>query len=197
MRDGVLELSLPRVTRNLGEIERVESLILDLEELMRLESPELRLELGELAPAEMFEELRESVALALRRKRVQWQQECPLERLRGDPKLLRRALANLLSNAVRHVPEGGTIRLAALGSPEHPELRVANTGLAIPQEERERVFDRLYRGEYARSSPGSGLGLTIALRIAQLHGGDIRIDDWDGQGTQFRLTLSRAPGLPA
>jgi two-component system sensor histidine kinase BaeS len=197
MRDGVLELSLPRMTRSLGQLERVETLILDLEELMQLESPELRLELADLPAARLLDELRETFALALRQKRVEWQQECTLETLRGDPKLLRRALTNLLSNAVRHVPEGGAIRVAAVDSARGPELRVANTGTPIPDGERERVFDRLYRGEYARSTPGSGLGLTIARRVAQLHGGDIRIDDWDGRGTQFRVALSAAPTAPA
>jgi two-component system sensor histidine kinase BaeS len=110
--------------------------------------------------------------------------------VRADPKLLQRALTNFLANAVRHVPEAGTIRVAATGSPASPELRIANTGTPIPESERERVFDRLYRGEYARSSPGSGLGLTIALRIAELHGGTVRIDDWEGRGTEVIMTLS-------
>jgi len=196
MRDGVLELSLQRAARNLSEIERVEALIEDLEVLMRLESPELRLELSEVPVPALLGELRESFALALERKRIQWRQECAVEVVRGDRKLLFRALSNLLANAVRHVPEGGTIRVAATGPTGAPELRVANTGTPIPEAERERVFDRLYRGEYARSSPGSGLGLTISLRIAELHGGGIRIDDWNGRGTEVLMTLSPAPAAP-
>ncbi|MBN1837801.1 MAG: hypothetical protein JW820_18235 [Spirochaetales bacterium] len=196
MRDGVLELSVERIARNLGEIERVETLVLDLEELMRLESPELRLEPREISLLPLFEELHHGFALALDRKGVQWQQECAADTVRADPGLLHRALANFLSNALRHVPEGGTIRVASRPSAQGVELRVANSGTPIPEADRERVFDRLYRGEYARSSPGSGLGLTIALRIAELHGGGIRIDDWGGRGTDVIMSLASRDPLP-
>jgi two-component system sensor histidine kinase BaeS len=70
-----------------------------------------------------------------------------------------------------------------------PQIVVGNTGTPIPAAERERVFDRLYRGEYARNTPGSGLGLTITRRIAELHGGSVRIDDWEGRGTQVIFSL--------
>ena len=189
MRDGVLELSVQRVSRNLGEIERIQTLVLDLEELMRLESPEMRLAKAEVPVAPLLEELHGLFALDMEKKALVWRQESSLAALEADPKLLQRALTNLLANAIRHAPPGGTIRAAVGVAVDGPQIVVGNTGTPIPAAERERVFDRLYRGEYARSTPGSGLGLTITRRIAELHGGSVRIDDWEGRGTQVIFSL--------
>ena len=78
-------------------------------------------------------------------------------------------------------------------------IRVSNAGPVIPERDLERVFERLYRGEYARSSPGSGLGLTIARRIAELHGGSVTLRSSAGQGTvvEMRLADRSAQHLPA
>jgi two-component system sensor histidine kinase BaeS len=190
MRDGVLETSRQRVGKNLREIERVETLVLDLEELMRLESPEMRPKLAPVAVAPLLDELRERFALELERKSIAWQQRSSLDSLSADSRLLERALTNFVANAVRHTPEGGTIRVTAAASTAGPEFRVGNTGIPIPAEERLRVFERLYRGEFARNSPGSGLGLTIALRIAELHGGTVRIGDWEDGGVEVTLTIA-------
>ena len=189
MQDGVLELSVQRVSRNLREIERIQTLVVDLEELMRLESPEMRLEPAEVPVEPLLDELHGRFALDMERKALVWQQESSLADLRADPKLLQRALTNIVANAVRHTPAGGTIRVVVGASAAGPQVVVGNTGTPIPAAEREKVFDRLYRGEYARNTPGSGLGLTIARRIAELHEGSIRIDDWEGRGTQVIFSL--------
>ncbi len=191
MRDGVLELSVERVSRNLREIERIQTLVMDLEELMRLESPEMRLEPAEVPVVPLLDELRGRFALDMERKALVWQQESSLAALQADPKLLQRALTNVLANAVQHAPAGGTIRASVSASEAGPQIVVGNTGTPIPEAEREKVFDRLYRGEYARSTPGSGLGLTIARRIAELHGGSVRIDDWEGRGTQVIFSFPK------
>jgi len=95
----------------------------------------------------------------------------------GDPASLAILLSNLIDNALRYTPEGGRIDVGvdrdAAGA---AVLTVADTGPGIPPEERERVFDRFYRGEGNRA-PGSGLGLSIVKRIADAHGATIGLDD--------------------
>ena len=81
------------------------------------------------------------------------------------------------------------IRLTARRDRGNIFISVRNTGPPVPPEEIPRVFDRLFRGEYARHSPGSGLGLTIARQIAELHGGSIAMQSTEADGTTVSITL--------
>ena len=93
----------------------------------------------------------------------------------GDPTALAILLSNLLDNALRYTPQGGRIDVSVTSPEGVPVLQVADTGPGIPQAERERVFDRFYRGALA-DAPGSGLGLSIVKRIADAHGATIALD---------------------
>jgi signal transduction histidine kinase len=94
----------------------------------------------------------------------------------GDQALIQQAVANLVDNAVKFSPSGGTVRVAA-GLCGAIQVAVSDEGPGIPPEDRARATDRFYRGETARSTPGSGLGLSLVLAVAHLHGGDLRLDD--------------------
>jgi two-component system heavy metal sensor histidine kinase CusS len=93
----------------------------------------------------------------------------------GDKLMLRRALANLLSNAIRHAPEGGIIRVSIETSSDGTRLTVENTGAPIPPEHLPRIFDRFYRADPSRhrANEGAGLGLAITRSIVRAHGGEI------------------------
>jgi signal transduction histidine kinase len=93
-----------------------------------------------------------------------------LEPLRGDPHLLFEALANLVGNALKFTPDGGRIVLSARMDGTGPVIEVLDSGPGIPVGEREAVTRRFYRGDNSRSTPGSGLGLSIVSAIARLHG---------------------------
>jgi two-component system sensor histidine kinase BaeS len=188
MRDGVLETTSERLDIVLREIGRVQEMVADLEELMRLESPEMRLSLRDVPAQALVEEARERFEYALAGKKIRFQARVEQESFRADPVLIQRALSNFLANAVRHCPEGGRVTVAVQAVIGAVSLSVANSGEPIPEGDLERVFDRLFRGEPARSSPGSGLGLTIARRIAELHGGEVRIANReDGVLVELRL----------
>jgi two-component system sensor histidine kinase BaeS len=193
MRDGVLDLSTDRIDKSLKEIFRIEILVADLEELMRLESPEMKVSIEEVGAAAFIEEITERYAAESVNKQIRFQSRRQLETFRADPALLQRAVTNFLANALRHTPRAGTIELS-IGPAEHGGtlIAVANSGEPIPPLELEKVFDRLYRGEYARSSPGSGLGLTIAKRIAELHGGALSIRNREEGGVVVEMTLSKS-----
>ena len=94
----------------------------------------------------------------------------------GDRELIQQALANLLDNAVKFSPDGGTVRLSASVTPAGVDMVVADQGPGIPAEDRARATERFFRGEIARNTPGSGLGLALVLAVAQLHGGSLRLE---------------------
>jgi len=119
--------------------------------------------------------------------------------LHGDPAGLPRAVLNLLDNAAKWSPSGGTVglQLRQVDS-AHAELVVSDEGPGISPEERGLVFERFYRSTRARAMPGSGLGLAIVKQVVVKHGGMIRIGetvpDGDPPGTSFFVLL---PGRPA
>jgi signal transduction histidine kinase len=95
----------------------------------------------------------------------------------GDRELIQQAVANLVDNAVKFSPPGGTVRLSAAASSAGVQIEVADGGPGIPEADRARAADRFFRGETARNTPGSGLGLALVQAVAQLHGGTLRLSD--------------------
>jgi len=97
--------------------------------------------------------------------------------LRGDRDLLTQMLANLVENAIRHTPAGTTITLVLAAGAEGPVIEVADDGPGIPADERDKVLRRFYRLETSRTTPGSGLGLSLVRAIADLHDAEIALRD--------------------
>jgi signal transduction histidine kinase len=94
----------------------------------------------------------------------------------GDKAMIQQAVANLVDNAVKFSPKGGSVTIE-VSEGAMLLVAVSDMGPGIPATDRQRVTDRFFRGETARSTPGSGLGLSLVLAVAQLHGGDLRLDD--------------------
>ena len=97
----------------------------------------------------------------------------------GDKDLLTQLLANLVENALRHTPSGCTIRLSLTQSESRAKLTVEDNGPGVPEIERKRIFERFYRTEPSRTTPGSGLGLSMVAAVTELHGADLSVDDAD------------------
>jgi two-component system sensor histidine kinase SenX3 len=108
---------------------------------------------------------------------------------------------NLLDNAVRYSPDGGEVRATLVGRDGHAELRIADTGLGIPARDLDRVFERFYRVDPARSrgTGGTGLGLSIVRHVVESHGGDVEVRSVLGAGSTFivRIPLAGASGAAA
>jgi len=111
--------------------------------------------------------------------------------LNGDEEMIKRMLLNLLDNAVKYTPEGGEISLAVEQQNGNAEIVVRDTGIGIPDEDQQRVFDRFYRVDKARSRAlgGAGLGLSIVRCIVEAHGGHITIESTPQKGSTFRVFL--------
>ena len=110
------------------------------------------------------------------------------------------AVMNLLDNAVKYSDEGGSVEVAATAEGDHVVLTISDHGIGIPSSDLERVFERFYRVDKARSraTGGTGLGLAIVRHVAQAHGGDVTVTSREGEGSTFRFSLPVAdfPALP-
>jgi signal transduction histidine kinase len=116
-------------------------------------------------------------------------------RLDGDRHLMFQALANLVDNAVKYTPAGGTVAVTVAAATAGIEVTVADSGPGIPPEARERVLDRFVRLDATRSTPGNGLGLSLVKAVARLHGAELSLSD-NAPGLRVRLNFAK-PARPA
>jgi signal transduction histidine kinase len=111
-----------------------------------------------------------------------------LPHVSGDRGRLRQVLGNLIDNAVKFSPDGGTVEVAATASNGHVQVAVTDHGEGIPTEHQEKIFEQFGRVD-GTNKPGSGLGLYIARAIAEAHGGTLEVSSAPGHGATFTLTL--------
>lgn len=174
-----------------AQITELAALIGDLQELARPEAPPD----GGPVPVVGLHEVAEA---ALGRARLRGSEvtiaAAPLEPwyVRADPSALQRALVNLLDNAVKFSPRGGTVEVALTGG----VFTVRDHGPGIPPDELPYVFDRFWRSPSARSLPGSGLGLSIVARTVRAAGGEVTVGPARGGGTVARVSLPGAATPP-
>ncbi len=115
----------------------------------------------------------------------------PLDRNR-----MRQVLANLLDNAVKYTPSGGSIDISARPDADWVLIAITDTGVGIPADELPHIWDRLYRGDKSRSTRGLGLGLSLVRAIVEAHGGQVRTTSTPGTGSRFELRLpADAPNI--
>jgi signal transduction histidine kinase len=109
----------------------------------------------------------------------------------GDRGRLAQVLDNLVSNALKFTPEGGTVEVTTKLNGEHVSVEVSDNGIGIPVADQPRLFERFFRSSVAddRAIPGTGLGLAIVKAIVEAHKGEIRIDSKEGRGTTFSVDL--------
>jgi len=114
-----------------------------------------------------------------------------------DAQRISQVLRNLLENAVAHTDKGGTISVAAWQQDNWVKVSVADTGEGIPAEDIPNMFERFYRVDKsrARATGGSGLGLTIAKRLVEAHGGKIEVQSELGKGSRFSFTIPLSQNL--
>lgn len=175
----------------LAQMSELSTLIGDLVDLAREDASEKkneRVELNEVIDASLERARR-------RRPDVDFKVRVEPWVLDGDQFSLERATLNLMDNAAKWSPAGGTVRVSMRQVGEHQmRLRVDDSGPGIPIEDREKVFERFYRSAEARSMPGSGLGLAIVRQIIERHDGTIKAMQSPDGGTRMEVLLPGRPG---
>jgi signal transduction histidine kinase len=176
----------------LEEIVRMNQLIDRLLLLTRPDNSEipLQMEAGLVRP--VLTEVNDSLSLVAEEKQQQLQTECPDHLLAVfDPALLRLALMNLTQNAIRYSPAGKPIKLRAFAEQDEAIVEVADEGPGIAAEHQQKIFDRFYRVDKARSRAdgGVGLGLAIVKWSVERMGGTVGLDSEPGRGSVFRIRL--------
>jgi two-component system phosphate regulon sensor histidine kinase PhoR len=194
-------LSDPQNNRKFLEIIRQHAVRLgrlteDLLKLSQIESGKLELEFRPVEVRPLLESCLETARLEAEPKHLALSCECPEEipPVRGDAQRLREVLQNLLDNAVRYTSEGGRVCARARTANGVVEISVEDTGIGIPHAEQQRIFERFYRVDAARSREvgGTGLGLSIAKHLVEAHGGRIEVRSEVGRGSIFRIFLPAA-----
>jgi NtrC-family two-component system sensor histidine kinase KinB len=171
------------------EMQRLVTLINDLLNFSRYQSGQQKLERVPCDPAELLEQARQRFqpSAAQNDKEIKLELQTPLPSLLLDRQQMERVLDNLLSNALRHTPDGGEIRLLARHHGERVILSVEDNGEGIPYSQQARIFEPFV--QIGRRRGGAGLGLALCKEIAQLHGGRIGVHSRIGHGTIFYIAL--------
>lgn len=195
MLDGVYPLKRAEIATLYDETRLLSRLVDDLRELALVEAGQLHLELRPTDLGPILESTATSFAPVAEMQGVQLDvQTNPLPLVQADADRLAQVLRNLISNALRHTPQGGKVRLTAEMMHDQVRVRVIDTGEGIAPEDLPYVFERFYRGDKsrARTSGGTGLGLAIAKAWVEAMGGQIGITSEVGHGAQVWFTLPRA-----
>ena len=193
LRDGVLPPTPERFAILFEESQHLQGLIEDLRTLSLADAGELALSPQPIEPRALLERIAATYQHQAEQQRVALSVAAPedIPPLRVDVARMAQVLGNLVGNALRYTPAGGSITLSAASAPGGVSLSVRDTGQGIAPETLPRIFDRFYRADAARSDQqgGSGLGLAIARALVEAHGGTIAAESAPGKGATFTVHL--------
>ncbi|MEF3169065.1 MAG: HAMP domain-containing histidine kinase [Deltaproteobacteria bacterium] len=196
--DAALRTDLPesfqkRLESQGRNLLRMDRLVRSLMELSVLEAnPSLKKETFDLSALALS--VLEDMAPVMEREGIRLEREIPEElTIHGDRDRIRRMLINILDNAVKYNEKGGLVRLWMTAEGAFIKISLSNTGLGIPKEDLEKVFEQFYRVERSRATGygGAGLGLSIVREIVRLHGGTVGIESEPGGWTRITITLPK------
>jgi len=168
----------------------------DLLKLARIEAGKLELEFFPVGLQDLIEGCTETTLLKASRKKISFNVELSagLPAVRGDASLLHDVLQNLLDNAIQYTPSDGHVRVEASAGAHEATVTISDSGIGIPLADQERIFERFYRVDAARSreAGGTGLGLSIAKHIVEAHGGRLWVESAVGRGSKFSFSIPLA-----
>ncbi|MFC9937741.1 sensor histidine kinase [Nocardiopsis alba] len=191
VQDGMVEPDPERVRMLLGETLLLQTVIDDLQDLALADAGRLRLSPEAVEVAPLIDQVIAGHGLRAEEAGVRLVGEARDVTLVADRSRMLQVLGNLVGNALRHTPEGGTVTVGAHRAGSQVVIRVADTGVGIAEEDLPHVFDRFWRADRSRNrrTGGSGLGLAIVRGLVELHGGSVTADSTVGEGTTFTLRL--------
>jgi signal transduction histidine kinase len=192
--------SIEALDEALEQVNQMSEMVEDLLTLARADEGRAPLTLEATDVRALVADAAETAGLLAEAQGVEVSSEVPGEPviLAVDPQRIRELLLNLVTNAVKYTPAGGSVAIVLEDEPDQVRLRVTDTGIGIAPGDLPSIFDRFWRADPARSRtgdrPGVGLGLAITKWIAEAHGGTIIVSSRPGRGTTFTVTLPRVDG---
>jgi signal transduction histidine kinase len=172
------------------ESDRVLTMLNTLMDITEAEHGMMRLHRERTSVSELMEDVLEIYRLIGEEKKIEIKTDlsdpCYAD---VDPNRVQQVLANLIDNAVKYTPEGGSISVACEQSDQSIEVSVGDNGIGIPPEEQPRIWDRLYRGDKSRGQRGLGLGLSLVQAVVQAHWGQATVRSVPGSGSEFTVKL--------
>jgi signal transduction histidine kinase len=160
----------------------------------RIESGKVPLDLKRMRPEALISDAITDASAAYRDRGVELESDIPADvpDVMADPERISHVFSNLLSNALKHTPAGGRVRLTAVPAGAAVQFDIQDTGSGIPAEHLPRIFERFYRVPGQSIAGGAGLGLAIAKDIVEAHAGTITAQSRLGEGSHFSFTLEAA-----
>lgn len=197
LEEGIYGTPTPKQSEALQTIEEqtrvLTSLVNQLLDISRLEAGGLQLEMREVALNDVFERIERSFGVLARKKNIQFTVDVDPSVPRVIPgdgdRLADQVLGNLLSNALKFTPDGGTIVVRAWSEKDLMRIEVRDSGEGIPREQLPYIFDKYFQVSQHARAKGAGLGLAIALEVVEAHGGTIDVDSQPGRGTTFTINI--------
>jgi signal transduction histidine kinase len=182
------------------ETARLQSLLEDLSHLHEQALGTLELDYQNLDLTTWLPGMLSSWKQLASKKRLHWELHIPqsLPVVRADPLRLDQVIGNLVSNAIKYTPRGGTVKVEAGESNSHIWVRISDNGPGIPLDAQELIFEPFVRGGQGRRFPqGMGLGLTIARELIEAHGGRLELESEPGMGCEFTVWLPPSSITPS
>ena len=199
LRDGALDdpAAGPRFLDSVEtEVDALAQMVQELLELSRIESGQVPFRFSPVPVSETVLTPVERLQPLAARGNIDLIVDLPprLPRVYADAERIHQVVTNLVHNALKFSPTGGAVRISA--SSDHGDqqvtVSVTDTGIGVPAEDKDRIFERFYKTDRARAGGGTGLGLAIAKHIVQAHGGQIWVESIENRGSTFSFTLAVA-----
>ena len=171
------------------ESERMLSMLNTLMDITEAETGMMRLQRGQVDLCQLAREVVELYEYVAEEKKLTVVTDLPACEANVDRVRMRQVFANLLDNAIKYTPEGGQIQIGVRCQAGQAIVAFRDTGIGIPEEERDKIWLRLYRGDKSRSQRGLGLGLSLVKAVVEAHGGSVSVAGEVGKGSEFTVRL--------
>ncbi len=180
------------MSRAVKSVDRLTDLVNDVLDLSRIESGRMVLEESNVPIKTLVENIINENRPAAEQKRIQLTANLESDAIiQADAGKLERVVGELISNAIKYTPEGGNVDVFLTQTDDNVTLSVKDSGIGMTQGECEKIWERFYRTNSSKSvAKGSGLGLSIAKELVEMHGGSLEVESKVGEGAEFRLLLS-------
>jgi signal transduction histidine kinase len=190
--DGVVQPTPAQLSSLRDEVLRLARMVGDLQSLAAAEAAALQLTLKPGDLAQMAGAAADSLAGRFESSQISFERDLEPAPIRADARWMHQVITNLLGNAAKFTPAGGTVTVRTAADRDRATLTVSDTGIGITEVQLPHIFERFWRGTNPTGATGSGIGLAVVAELVRGHDGDITVQSTPGKGTTFVVSLPRA-----